>query len=125
MTAKSVAESAGLTEPMLSDILNGKRNPSLPTLRKIADALHVNIAELFAENVTANKLIAFLHYRGQGHTPTTLQEIMAILKDWDEELFHKECHLHDFQNLRVKYADNQEVQHLMDALCAIFNCAKD
>ena len=50
LTAKDVAVSSGISEPLLSNIVNGKGNPSLQTLMRIADALGVNVAELFEED---------------------------------------------------------------------------
>lgn len=53
MTAKEVAASAGVTEAMLSNIASGKGNPSLHSLKKIAEALGVSVSELF--ETTANE----------------------------------------------------------------------
>lgn len=120
LTSKSVAESAGIAEPLLSNILTGKRNPSVPTLRKIAEALHVSVSELMGDTVQDSKMVAFMHFNGQPHTPTTMEEIMCILKEWDEDSFHVLCHLHDFQHMRTKYAHNQAVIRMMDELTQIF-----
>lgn len=125
LTAKDVAATAGVTEAMLSNIANGKGNPSLQSLMKIADALGVSVAELFTDEINANKMVAFLHYRGRSHTPTTIAEIMAILKDWREEEFHELCHTHDFEHLRERYAENEAIQKLMDSLCALIGCPSD
>lgn len=125
LTAKGVAATAGVTEAMLSNIANGKGNPSLQSLMKIADALDVSVAELFTDEINANKMVAFLHYRGRSHTPTTIAEIMAILKDWREEEFHKLCHTHDFEHMRELYADDEVIQKLMDSLCALLHECKD
>ena len=92
---------------------------------KIADALDVSVAELFTDEINANKMVAFLHYRGRSHTPTTIAEIMAILKDWREEEFHKLCHTHDFEHMRELYADDEVIQKLMDSLCALLHECKD
>ena len=59
LTAKDVAATAGVTEAMLSNISNGKGNPGLQSLMKIADALGVSVAELFTDEINANKMVAF------------------------------------------------------------------
>ena len=47
LTVVAVAEAIGITQPNMSNIVNGKSTPSLETLEKIAAALGVNITELF------------------------------------------------------------------------------
>ena len=47
MTQAELARKAKLTEAYVSQLLSGKRkNPSLPTLKRIAKALDVPVAEL-------------------------------------------------------------------------------
>jgi transcriptional regulator with XRE-family HTH domain len=41
-----IAESAGITKAMLSSYETGKQSPSIETLEKILDALHVDLADL-------------------------------------------------------------------------------
>lgn len=43
-----LANIVGITQPNLSNIVNGKTSPSLYLLQRIADALGVEVAELFA-----------------------------------------------------------------------------
>lgn len=50
LTLKEVAEKANITSSMLSQLENGKANPSVETLRKIASALDVPMFVFFAEN---------------------------------------------------------------------------
>jgi transcriptional regulator with XRE-family HTH domain len=47
VTIKSLAEKVGITQPNMSNIVNEKTTPSIPTLQNIADALGVHISELF------------------------------------------------------------------------------
>lgn len=47
MTVVSLAGIIGITQPNMSNIVNGKSAPSLDTLDKIASALEVDITELF------------------------------------------------------------------------------
>ncbi len=50
VTIKSIAEKVGITQPNMSNIVNEKTTPSVPTLQSIADALEVHISELFVNN---------------------------------------------------------------------------
>lgn len=47
ITIKSLAELVGITQPNMSNIVNNKTTPSIPTLQLIADSLGVHITELF------------------------------------------------------------------------------
>ena len=47
VTIKSLAEKVGITQPNMSNIVNEKTTPSIPTLQNIADALGVHISKLF------------------------------------------------------------------------------
>lgn len=50
LTAKEVSIKSGIAEAVLSNVANRKGNPSLQTLEKIAGALGVSLAELFADS---------------------------------------------------------------------------
>ena len=49
-----VAEKVGITQPTYSNIENGKRNPTVKTLRKIAKVLGVQISDLLDTEEEAN-----------------------------------------------------------------------
>lgn len=49
MTVVSLAGIIGITQPNMSNIVNGKSTPSLETLEKIALALDVPVTELFEQ----------------------------------------------------------------------------
>lgn len=49
MTVVSLAGVIGITQPNMSNIVNGKSTPSLETLEKIASALNVPVTELFEQ----------------------------------------------------------------------------
>lgn len=48
LTQDALAQVTGLKQTYLSELENGKRNPTLGTLSRIAEALRVDIAELTA-----------------------------------------------------------------------------
>lgn len=49
MSQEQLAESAGLDRTYIGGVERGERNPSLISLKKIADGLGLKLAELFAE----------------------------------------------------------------------------
>lgn len=50
LTLKELSERTELSISFISDIENGRRNPRLENLRKIADAFNVEVGELLDEN---------------------------------------------------------------------------
>jgi transcriptional regulator with XRE-family HTH domain len=52
-TLKAVAAAAGCSESLLSKLENGRANPSVRMLHRIAAALDVNVGSLFAEDDSA------------------------------------------------------------------------
>lgn len=46
MTQEDICDALGLDRGYISSIENGKRNPTLSTLKKLADALKVHVEEL-------------------------------------------------------------------------------
>lgn len=49
ITVVSLANSVGMAQPSMSNIVNGKSTPSLETLDKIADAIGVLVTDLFEQ----------------------------------------------------------------------------
>ncbi|MEY8609032.1 helix-turn-helix transcriptional regulator [uncultured Parabacteroides sp.] len=49
ITVVSLANSVGMAQPSMSNIVNGKSTPSLETLDKIADVIGVPVTELFEQ----------------------------------------------------------------------------
>lgn len=47
-TLNALADKVGISQPSISLIVNGKQRPSFDTLEKIAGALGVGMADLFA-----------------------------------------------------------------------------
>lgn len=122
LTVNDLAVKLGISRQALSKQIQGKM--LVETAERIAVALEVPLWRLFASredmgNLTEDRFVAFFHYRGKSHLPTTVDEIMSILKDWREEEFHKECHRRDFDHMREKYKDVETIQKLMDSLSAL------
>lgn len=47
LTHDQIAEISGVSRPNITQVLNGKQEPRLSTLKAIADALGLQMAELF------------------------------------------------------------------------------
>ncbi|MCZ6454642.1 MAG: cupin domain-containing protein [Alphaproteobacteria bacterium] len=54
---KDVAEIAGCSESLLSKLENGRANPSVRMLHRVAVALEINVASLFADDGSATGLV--------------------------------------------------------------------
>jgi transcriptional regulator with XRE-family HTH domain len=58
LTMKQVADAAGCSESVLSKIENGRANPSLKMIHRIAAALGVTVGRLFAQEDDAEHIVA-------------------------------------------------------------------
>ncbi|MBI3359263.1 MAG: helix-turn-helix transcriptional regulator [Nitrospirae bacterium] len=70
ITQEHLAEKAGLHAKYVGQIERGEINTTIQTLAKVADALGVNISELF---------ICFQKGKNGGHKATLLKEIAVLL----------------------------------------------
>lgn len=52
MTSASLAEKVGIHKTSVSLIINGKMNPTLDTIEKMADALGVHFGDLYISNMS-------------------------------------------------------------------------
>lgn len=79
LTQEEFASQLGMTRVAFNQMIN--RNPSLSSLKKIADALGVQMWELFAtrDEVGSEELIAFIRYRGQIYTATSVKELSWVI----------------------------------------------
>lgn len=65
----------GVSQTNTSNIINGKVNPSLETLEKIASALNVRITELFEEPTNIN---GYIELDGTIHKVTSKEDIKKL-----------------------------------------------
>lgn len=77
ITQKALAELMGVAEVSLSRSIKG--NPSLETLEKIANALEVDIIELFSAR--ENVVYGFIRVNGITHTINSLNELELLIND--------------------------------------------
>lgn len=68
----------GVSQTNTSNIINGKVNPSLETLEKIASALNVPITELFNAG-TNEELTALIQHKGDFYKACTIAELENIV----------------------------------------------
>lgn len=64
LTVKSLAERMGVTPQYLSNVINEKSSPTVATLDKIANAIHVPTSSLFADYLTPSQSVAICPYCG-------------------------------------------------------------
>ena len=57
MTTKTLADKMGVKPQSISAIINEKTNPNISTLEKMAEALEVPVASLFADYLSPNTAI--------------------------------------------------------------------
>lgn len=72
MTQSALAEAIGVKKGFMSEIVSGKKSPSLDTLVRIAEALQVDIGDMFSGRAVAPRTPA----------PAKAQADDAILYDW-------------------------------------------
>ena len=65
----------GVSQTNTSNIINGKVNPSLETLEKIASALNVKITELFEEPTNIN---GYIELDGTIHKVSSKEDIKKL-----------------------------------------------
>lgn len=103
--------------------LNGKlKSPSFPTLVSIASALGVPMWQLFISPADAaklvdpagRKLLAFLHFDGESHTPGCTKEVVDLMEKWNAEELHEVAVTRVMEHARKCCAGNLRAMHLVD-----------
>ena len=78
VTVVSLAGMIGITQPNMSNIVNGKSTPSLETLEKIANALGVDITELFAPS-SSDGIIGVIRIRDTNYNMNSVPDLSRLL----------------------------------------------
>lgn len=84
ISISTLAQEAGITQANLSRIVNDKSSPNLETLQKIADALNIEIWELFTPSTSTQELNALIEHKGQFYKATTIDELQKIVEKLKE-----------------------------------------
>ena len=74
----SLAETVGITRANMSNIVNGKSTPSLETLEKIANALEVDITELFGPS-SSGGIIGVIRIRDTNYNINSVSDLSRLL----------------------------------------------
>ena len=74
----SLAETVGITRANIINIFNGKSTPSLETLEKIANALEVDITELFAPS-SSGGIIGVIRIRDTNYNINSVLDLSRLL----------------------------------------------
>lgn len=77
MTLKAFSELSGISQPNLSNYINGNVSPTLDMLNRIADCLEIPLTELFEKPDT---LEIYVRYKGDMHL-ITQKEIINIIEN--------------------------------------------
>jgi len=75
-----LAREVNITQPNMSNIVNGKKNPSMETLEKIALALDVEISELFEEKSDIYGVVIFEGKTFKINSRKAIEELYNLTK---------------------------------------------
>lgn len=78
MNITQLAEVMGIKQESLSRAING--NPTIETLQKIADALKVELWELFTSSTSKEELTALIAHKGEFYRASTVAELENIVE---------------------------------------------
>lgn len=76
----SIAESVGITVPALYNIVNGKMSPKVETLERIANALNVDITDLFKKNDSGEDVNGYIKVKGTVYEIHSFDDLEKVLK---------------------------------------------
>lgn len=78
LTLKAFSEMSGISQPNLSNYINGNISPTLETIDKIAKSLNLDIQDLFPKSKENIEL--FAKFKGKSYRITT-QDILEIIRN--------------------------------------------
>jgi transcriptional regulator with XRE-family HTH domain len=82
----ALAEASGIEKSNLSAIANGKKNPTVDTLEKIANGLGVPISRLFEKPSDNDEINGIAEYKGEFYKIRTVADLKALLAIADKNL---------------------------------------
>ena len=89
-TIKKLAEKSGCTTSMISQIEHGKSEPSISMLKKLANALNVNIVDFFIDSNSLNE--DFVHIREKDRIDIKLPRWDAHIQSFLKSTNNKKMH---------------------------------
>lgn len=91
--AKDLAVRSGISTTYLSYVINGKRNPSLNTLKAIAEVLDSSLGELVAGDKNLSEAIEDFYYSDDNQKKEIEEREKELLADNNgEDIFTKAAH---------------------------------
>lgn len=79
ITLVSLADKIGIGRSALNQQIDG--NPTVETLNKIANALDVEVWELFTPSVSKEELTALVDHRGRLYKANSIEELETLIKE--------------------------------------------
>lgn len=77
LKVSDIADTMGIAQPSLSNLINGKTKPSLDMLERIAEALNVSVKELFAND----GVTGFIKVKEDVREINSIDDIKKLLSD--------------------------------------------
>lgn len=74
----------GITVPALYNIINGKMSPKVETLERIANALNVDITDLFKKNDSGEDVNGYIKVKGTVYEIHSFDDLEKVLKMKEE-----------------------------------------
>lgn len=82
LTLKELAEKIGISESTLKATIGKNGNPSVNTLKKIANAIGCEVGDFFAPtNYNANTIVGFIKYRGKIKEINSCDDVRELLNE--------------------------------------------
>lgn len=83
LTLKAFSDLSGISQPNLSNYINGNISPTLDTVCKIAKALNVDVQDLFPQKQKDKERIEFYAVVGDKKYRITEDDIINLVKGKD------------------------------------------
>lgn len=84
ISLSELAKKIGVTHPTISNVVGMHNSPRLDTLEKIAEALNVELWELFTEKRNNEPFVAVIKEGGKFYTASNLAELKKIVAMLDD-----------------------------------------
>lgn len=83
LTLKAFSDISGISQPNLSNYINGNISPTLDTLDRIAKSLHIEVQDLFPQRDTV-ELFAKVNDRSYRITEQDILEIIKLKNGFEQ-----------------------------------------
>lgn len=116
MSINDLAAKLDVSRQALSRQIQGKM--LVETAERIAAALGVELWELFVSPAELERkhMVAFFQYDGKPHTPTSVEEMLAIMDAWQHDKLHAIYRKEAFSDIRAAHPGGGRVAMLLDQL---------